>query len=70
MPDRATGTVYVNSVAGPKFYVYTPTYQPLMAKVGREGPVVPGHQRLTAARLTYRAHTAAGTLFDTFTLTK
>jgi len=69
VPDRAKGTVYVNSVAGPKFYAYTPTYQPLMARVGEK---VQLFQVITidGRRLTYRAHTAAGTLFDTFTLTK
>jgi hypothetical protein len=66
---KARGTVHVNSVAGPKFYAYTPTYRPLMAKVGEKVQLFQVIE-IDGGRLTYRAYTAAGTLFDTFTLTK
>ncbi len=65
----ARGTVYVNSSSGPKAYAYNPLYRPLMAKTAVDTQLFQVIN-IDAKRLTYRAYTAAGSLFDEFELRK
>lgn len=69
VPMNSGGTVYVNSSSGPKFYVYNPNYQKLMAKTAEHTQLF---QVITAEqhRLAFKAYTAAGELFDAFELKK
>ncbi len=63
------GTVYVVSSSGPKFYEYTSRYDSLMA---RSGVNIQLYQIITVdgGRLSYRACTADGALYDSFDLRK
>jgi hypothetical protein len=63
------GTVYVVSSSGPKRYVLQPLYQDLMAKTG-EGLMLFHPITIDGRRLTFEARTAAGNLYDSFTLAK
>ena len=64
-----SGTVYVVSASGPKFYEYTSFYDSLMAKTGTG---VQLYQVITVSggHLNYRAYSADGALYDSFELTK
>jgi len=67
--DQEQGTVYILSVSGPKQYVVSFEYKELMAKV--EGNVQLFQViSVTGNTLNYKSFTAAGTLFDEFSLRK
>jgi len=63
------GTVYVVSSSGPKTYVAQPLYKELMAKTG-EGLMLFHPITIDSRTLTFEARTAAGNLYDSFTLSK
>jgi len=65
--DDVPGTVYIVSSSGPKFYEYTSPYDSLMA---RSGVNIQLYQIITVdgGRLSYRAWTADGALYDSFDL--
>jgi hypothetical protein len=69
VPNTEKGTVYVLSVSGPKQYELNLQYKNLMAKMD-------GHVQLFQVvsidghTLSYKSYTAAGMVFDSFTLTK
>jgi len=67
--DQEQGTVYILSVSGPKQYVVSSEYKELMAKVAGN---VQLFQVISVAgnTLDYKSFTAAGTLFDEFSLSK
>jgi hypothetical protein len=68
-PAGQRGTVYVVSSSGPKTYVAQPLYQNLMAKTG-EGLMLFHPITVNDRQLTFEARTAAGNLYDSFTLSK
>jgi acid phosphatase type 7 len=65
--DASTGTVYVVSVSGPKMYQLKPSE--LMKRVAEDTQL---YQVITidGSQLRFEARTAAGSLYDAFTLTK
>lgn len=67
--DNVPGTVYIVSSSGPKFYEYTSRYDSLMA---RSGVHIQMYQIITVdgGRLSYRAWTADGAVYDSFDLRK
>lgn len=67
--DDEQGTVYVVSSSGPKMYELSEKYRPIMASMG-EGRQLYQSISIDGQTLKYRAITAAGTLFDSFELTK
>lgn len=65
--DQFTGTVYVVSVSGPKMYnVQKRTFMSRHAEDTQLYQII----RIDGDRLIYEAYTAAGSLYDAFTLTK
>jgi hypothetical protein len=64
-----SGTVYVVSASGPKFYEYTSLYDSLMAKTDTG---IQLYQVITVSggQLICRAYSADGALYDSFELTK
>jgi hypothetical protein len=63
------GTVYVLSVSGPKMYELGKNYVDLMAKTGEN------HQlfqviEVNGNKLSFKAYTADGSIFDSFELLK
>jgi 3',5'-cyclic AMP phosphodiesterase CpdA len=67
--EREQGTVYVVSSCGPKFYVYNPLYNDLMAKTGENLQLFQVIS-IDGPALTFHAYTAAGDLYDAFELRK
>lgn len=67
--DKEFGTVYVVSVSGPKQYPVSPRYETSMAKTGSN---VQLFQVITidTNKLSYKAYTVKGALFDAFELSK
>jgi hypothetical protein len=67
--SRASGTVYVVSVSGPKMYPVNPVAAKIMQRTGRDRQLF---QVITVERdrLQYRCFTVTGELFDEFTLEK
>jgi len=67
--SRASGTVYVVSVSGPKMYPVNPVAAKIMQRVGADRQLF---QVITVERdrLQYRCFTVTGELFDEFTLEK
>ncbi len=65
--DRATGTVYVVSVSGPKMYALQPSQ--VMKRVAEDTQL---YQiiRIDGDQLVYEAKTATGKLYDAFRLRK
>jgi hypothetical protein len=69
VPDSAPGTVYVVSSSGPKSYAAQTLYHELMAKTG-EGLMLFHPIAIDGRTLRFEARTAAGNLYDSFTLSK
>jgi len=67
--SRASGTVYVISVSGPKMYPVNPLAAKIMRRTGQDRQLF---QVITVEkeRLLYRCFTVTGELFDEFTLVK
>ena len=69
VPDGEQGTVYLVSSSGPKFYIANPLYQSLMAKTAVDKSLFQVVS-VDGNRLSLKAYSAAGLLFDSFELVK
>lgn len=69
VPDNQQGTVYLVSSSGPKFYVANPLYQSLMAKTAVDKSLFQV-VAVDGNKLSLKAYSAAGVLFDSFELVK
>ena len=67
--ENEKGTVYMVSSSGPKFYVANPLYQSLMAKTAVDKSLFQVVS-VDGNRLSLKAYSAAGLLFDSFELVK
>jgi acid phosphatase type 7 len=67
--DSAPGTVYVVSVAGPKYYPVNPQHADLMARID-SGAQLFQIISIDGDRLRFESWTVTGELHDSFTLTK
>jgi predicted phosphodiesterase len=67
--DNENGTVYVVSVSGPKMYSVNARYDEIMAKTGGYSQLFQVI-RFEGNRLSYKAYTADGEIYDSFELTK
>jgi len=67
--DNESGTVYVVSVSGPKMYSVNSSNNDLMAKTGGNTQLFQVI-KVDQEKLSFKAYTVTGQLFDTFELTK
>ena len=67
--ENEKGTVYMVSSSGPEFYVANPLYQSLMAKTAVDKSLFQVVS-VDGNRLSLKAYSAAGLLFDSFELVK
>lgn len=67
--NNEPGTVYIVSGSGPKFYDLNPLYDGLMAKMGSKIQLFQAI-KIEKDKLTFKAYTATGELFDSFELEK
>ncbi|MCD4718624.1 MAG: metallophosphoesterase family protein [Desulfobacula sp.] len=69
VPDKEKGTVYVISIAGPKFYPISSRYDHLMAKTGSREPLFQSI-RVDADTLHYTSYNIMKQVYDSFEIHK